>query len=106
MPSNKVVVFTDLDGTLIDTNTGEYGKNTDELIDTIKENNIPLVLASAKTLVEQNKIREDLDLTDPFIVENGRAIIIPKDYFADSYLEDIQYPLRQMREEEKEVEER
>jgi mannosyl-3-phosphoglycerate synthase len=106
MPSNKVVVFTDIDGTLIDINTGEYGKNTNELIHTMKENNIPLILVSAKTWVEQNKIREDLGLTDPFIVENGGAIIIPKRYFPCSYLEDIQYPLREIEEQkQKEAEE-
>jgi mannosyl-3-phosphoglycerate synthase len=105
MPSDKVVVFTDIDGTLIDINTGEYGKNTSELICTLKENNIPVVLASAKTWVEQNKIREDLGLTDPFIVENGGAIVIPKGYFPYSYLEDIQYPLREVEEQQKDTEE-
>src|SRR5919109_4949333 len=98
MPSDKVVVFTDIDGTLIDINTGEYGKNTSELICTLKENNIPVVLASAKTWVEQNKIREDLGLTDPFIVENGGAIVIPKGYFPDNALKNIEYPLREIEE--------
>ena len=102
MPSHKVV-FTDIDGTLIDIDTGEYGKKTNELIHTIKENNIPLVLASAKTWVEQNKIREDLGLADPFVVENGGAIIIPKDYFPNFNLDDIQYPLREIGRQENEV---
>jgi mannosyl-3-phosphoglycerate phosphatase family protein len=87
---NKVV-FTDIDGTLIDINTAEYGKKTRGLISSLKEKNIPLILASAKTWLEQNKIREDLGLFDPFIVENGGAIVIPKGYFVDSVLKDIQY---------------
>jgi mannosyl-3-phosphoglycerate phosphatase len=87
---NKVV-FTDIDGTLIDINTAHYGKKTKGLISSLKEKNIPLILASAKTWVEQNKIREDLGLFDPFIVENGGAIVIPKGYFDDSALKDIQY---------------
>ena len=87
---NKVV-FTDIDGTLIDINTAHYGKKTKGLISSLKEKNIPLILASAKTWLEQNKIREDLGLFDPFIVENGGAIVIPNGYFDDSALKDIQY---------------
>ena len=74
------VVFTDIDGTLIDYNTGEYGE-TKELIRTLRENHIPVILCSSKTWEEQNRIREDLRLNEPFIIENGGAIIIPKDYF-------------------------
>jgi mannosyl-3-phosphoglycerate phosphatase len=76
------VIFADIDGTLIDINTGEYGENTKALIHTLKENNIPVILCSAKTWAEQNKVRDDLELSEePFIIENGGAIIIPKDYF-------------------------
>jgi mannosyl-3-phosphoglycerate synthase len=99
---NKVV-FTDIDGTLIDINTAEYGKKTRGLISSLKEKNIPLILASAKTWLEQNKIREDLGLSDPFIVENGGAIVIPKGYFVESALKDIQYSSRQAEERVKKV---
>jgi mannosyl-3-phosphoglycerate phosphatase family protein len=91
-------VFTDIDGTLVDINTAEYGKETDKLIRLIKERNIPLILTSAKTRLEQNKVREDLGLSDPFIVENGGAIVIPKGYFPDYALRDIKYPLRETQE--------
>jgi mannosyl-3-phosphoglycerate phosphatase len=77
------VVFTDIDGTLIDIYTREYGK-TKELVRALKENNIPVILCSSKTMAEQNKIREDLQLAEPFIVENGGAIIIPPGYFNSS----------------------
>ncbi|HZA62178.1 MAG TPA: HAD hydrolase family protein, partial [Nitrososphaeraceae archaeon] len=96
-------MFTDIDGTLVDINTAEYGKETDKLIRLIKERNIPLILASAKTRLEQNKIREDLGLSDPFIVENGGAIVIPKGYFPDHALRDIKYPLRETQEIENEA---
>jgi mannosyl-3-phosphoglycerate phosphatase len=79
---------------LVDINTGEYGKNTTKLIELLKERNIPLILASAKTRLEQNRIRKDLDLSDPYIVENGGAVVIPKGYFSDSALRGIEYPLR------------
>jgi mannosyl-3-phosphoglycerate phosphatase family protein len=96
-------VFTDIDGTLVDINTAEYGKETDKLIRLIKERNIPLILTSAKTRLEQNKIREDLGISDPFIVENGGAIVIPKGYFPDYALRDIKYPLRETQETENEA---
>ena len=91
-------MFTDIDGTLVDINTAEYGKETDKLIRLIKERNIPLILTSAKTRLEQNKIREDLGISDPFIVENGGAIVIPKGYFPDYALRDIKYPVRETQE--------
>lgn len=94
------VLFSDIDGTLIDINTAEYGKKTNELIHIMKEKNIPLILTSAKTRLEQNKIRDDLGLYDPFIVENGGAIVIPKGYFSDNALRDIGYPLRETQETE------
>src|ERR687891_1654169 len=97
IPFHKVV-FTDIDGTLVDINTAEYGKETDKLIRLIKERNIPLILTSAKTRLEQNKIREDLGLFDPFIVENGGALIIPNGYFPDYALRDIKYPVRETQE--------
>jgi len=76
----KKVVFTDIDGTLTDIETGELGEVKD-LIRSLKNRNIPVILCSAKTRAEQIKIRRELGLTEPFIVENGGAIVIPKDYF-------------------------
>jgi mannosyl-3-phosphoglycerate phosphatase len=96
--STHKVVFTDIDGTLIDINTAEYGKKTNKLIGIMKEKNIPLVLTYAKTRLEQNKIRDDLGLSDPFIIENGGAIFIPKGYFPDYFLRDIKYPLKEIEE--------
>jgi mannosyl-3-phosphoglycerate phosphatase family protein len=73
------IIFTDIDGTILD-NTGEYGE-TPELISSLIKNSIPVILCSAKTLAEQNRVRKQIGLTDPFIVENGGAIVIGKEYF-------------------------
>jgi len=73
------IIFTDIDGTILD-NTGEYGE-TPKLISSLIKNNIPVILCSAKTLAEQNRVRKQIGLTDPFIVENGGAIVIEKEYF-------------------------
>jgi mannosyl-3-phosphoglycerate phosphatase family protein len=78
------VIFTDIDGTLIDIKTGKY-QGTKKLVSILKKNNIPVILCSAKTWSEQNKIREDTRLNEPFIVENGGALIIPTGYFNFSF---------------------
>ena len=86
------VIFTDIDGTILD-NTGGYGE-TRKLIRSLIKSSIPVILCSAKTLAEQNRVRKQIGLTDPFIVENGGAIIIEKDYFNHSYILG-NYPLKE-----------
>lgn len=77
----NVVVFSDIDGTLVDTFTRDYGKSI-ELVKRLSESSIPVVLCSSKTWAEQVAIRKDLGLESvPFIVENGGAIAIPDGYF-------------------------
>ena len=86
------VIFTDIDGTILD-NTGGYGE-TRKLIRSLIKSSVPVILCSAKTLAEQNRVRKQIGLTDPFIVENGGAIIIKKDYFNQSYILG-NYPLKE-----------
>jgi mannosyl-3-phosphoglycerate phosphatase len=75
------VVFSDIDGTLIDIFTREYGRSK-VLVKKLKESLIPVILCSSKTKAEQEVIRQHLDLEgEPFIVENGGAVVIPDGYF-------------------------
>ena len=77
----KPVIFTDLDGTLLDRQTYSY----DEALPAIKnlqQLSIPIVFCSSKTRAEQEVYREELEVKDPFIVENGGAIFIPLGYFS------------------------
>lgn len=76
----KVVVFTDLDGTLLDRETYSYDKALPS-IKYLLQREIPIVFCSAKTRAEQEVYRQELEITDPFIVENGGAIFIPRGYF-------------------------
>jgi mannosyl-3-phosphoglycerate phosphatase len=76
----KQIIFTDLDGTLLDSETYSYEKSL-AAINRLKENNIPVVFCSAKTRAEQEIYRRELGLFYPFIVENGGAIFIPRAYF-------------------------
>jgi mannosyl-3-phosphoglycerate phosphatase len=76
----KLIIFTDLDGTLLDHYTYSFEKALPALT-LLKEKNIPLVICSSKTRKEIEYYRRKLDNHHPFISENGGGIFIPKSYF-------------------------
>jgi mannosyl-3-phosphoglycerate synthase len=76
----KKVLITDLDGTLLHPLTYSYSAALDA-IRRLQAQAIPIVFCSAKTRFEQQVYRDELGIIAPFIVENGGAIYIPKDYF-------------------------
>jgi mannosyl-3-phosphoglycerate phosphatase len=76
----KQILFTDLDGTLLDSETYSYEKSL-AAINRLKENDVSIIFCSAKTRAEQEIYRRELRLVQPFIVENGGAIFIPRAYF-------------------------
>ena len=73
----EVIVYSDLDGTLLDHDTYGY-EPARPALDLLRKNKIPLILCSSKTRAEMAGIRQELGLEDPFIVENGGAIYIPR----------------------------
>ena len=81
-----MVIFTDLDGTLLDAQTYSFDAARPAL-ERIRALRIPLVLASSKTRVEMEIWRERLGNRDPFIVENGGAAILEGEtvVFGDPY---------------------
>lgn len=76
----KMVIYTDLDGTLIDFENYSY-EITAPLVRKLESNGIPVVFCSSKTRVEQAYYREQIGVKSPFITENGSAVFIPKGYF-------------------------
>ncbi len=76
---NKVVIFTDLDGTLLDSQTYSFEAARDALSE-IEKMAIPLVIVSSKTGAEIQHYREKLNNSHPFISENGGGIFIPINY--------------------------
>lgn len=80
----KKVVFTDLDGTLLDLKTYSFIQSINA-IELLKSTGIPVIFCSSKTRYEQEFYRESLEIRDPFIVENGSAIFIPRGYFKKSH---------------------
>jgi len=80
----KFVIFSDLDGTLLDNETYSFKASTDALY-LISSNNIPLVLCSSKTPKEIELYRNLLSNNSPFISENGGGIFVPKTYFSKEF---------------------
>lgn len=76
----KKVVFTDLDGSLLDLKSYSFYKSRDA-VERLKKAKIPIVFCSSKTKCEQLFYLNALGLRHPFIVENGSAIFIPRRYF-------------------------
>ena len=70
--NSSLWVVSDVDGTLMD---HSYDLTpAKETIKTLQKLSIPVILCTSKTAAEVKVIRNELNLTDPYIVENGAAI--------------------------------
>jgi len=78
---SKLVIFTDLDGTLLHPKTYSFEAAMPALT-LIKEKEIPLILCSSKTRAEIEVYRRRLDNSHPFISENGGGLFEPAGYFS------------------------
>ncbi|GBD95853.1 MAG TPA: HAD-IIB family hydrolase [Nitrospirae bacterium] len=74
----NLIIFTDLDGTLLD--SAYSFRKALPALKIVKEKNIPLILCSSKTGAEIEQCRKKLGNKDPFISENGGGIFVPKKY--------------------------
>ena len=77
-PSSQIIIFTDLDGTLLDHYSYSFAAARDAL-EKINSVHIPLIICSSKTRAEIEVWRSKLNNNDPFISENGGAIFFPKE---------------------------
>lgn len=75
-----LLIFTDLDGTLLDHQSYSFAPAIGAL-DRIKKLRIPLILCSSKTRAEILGIRKDLANTHPYVVENGGSVVVPAGSF-------------------------
>ena len=70
--NSSLWVVSDVDGTLMD---HSYDLTpAKETIKILQKLSIPVILCTSKTAAEVKVIRKELNLTDPYIVENGAAI--------------------------------
>ena len=81
-PKASLLVFTDLDGSLLDHHNYRHDE-ADPVLQNLKQLQIPLIPVSSKTQSEIEQINASLDNPHPFICENGAAIFIPVDYFPE-----------------------
>jgi mannosyl-3-phosphoglycerate phosphatase len=86
----KNIIFTDLDGTFLNHHNYSFEESSEALA-RIKEDDCPLIFTTSKTKIEVELLQKDVGIDEPFIVENGAALFIPKDYkgfdleFLDDY---------------------
>lgn len=76
-PPCSWIVFTDLDGTLLDHDDYSFAKAKPALAE-LDRLGIPLVLATSKTRLEVRELRKKLGNRQPSIVENGGALVLPQ----------------------------
>ncbi len=81
----KLIIFTDLDGTLLHPKTYSFNAALPAL-NLIKEKEIPLIFCSSKTRAEIEVYRQKTVNKHPFISENGSGIFIPEGYFSFTIL--------------------
>jgi len=70
------LVFTDLDGTLLDHDTYDYRPALPAL-DRLRLEGIPVIPATSKTLAELDDLAPALGLSGPRVAENGSVIALP-----------------------------
>jgi mannosyl-3-phosphoglycerate phosphatase len=76
----RLLVFTDLDGTLLDHRTYSF-EPARPALERLSKSGIPLIPCTSKTRAEVEPIRAALGNSDPFIVENGGAVYVQEGQF-------------------------
>lgn len=79
--NKQLVIFTDLDGTLLDLETSSF-QVAEDAVRRVQAAAIPLIFCSSKTRSEQQYQQQQMGIFAPMIVESGAAIVIPAGYFS------------------------
>lgn len=78
--SSSLLIFTDLDGTLLDHDSYRWDA-AEPALSLCRDADIPVIIVSSKTGAEIEVIQKDMNLKGPFISENGGGIFFPGDFF-------------------------
>ena len=83
-----LIIFTDLDGTLLNSEDYDY-RAAIPMLEKLKAQQVPVIPVTSKTRAEVEALRQELNLSAPFIVENGSGVLIAREdrYFAVANLE-------------------
>lgn len=91
--SYQYIVFTDLDGTLLDVDSYSYAPAI-EALKFLKEKKYPVIPCTSKTHIEVEALLHTMGSHDPYITENGSALFFESTYFpsqpADSHTKETQ----------------
>lgn len=79
---SRWVVVTDLDDTLLD--RGYSFAAARPALEELRARGIPLVFCTSKTAAEALHLQARMGIREPFIVENGGALYLPRGYFPGS----------------------
>lgn len=77
-----LLVFTDLDGSLLDHATYDYTPAM-AWLERLREDSVPLIINTSKTAAEVVVLHQALGLDAPFITENGASIHLPASWCLD-----------------------
>jgi len=83
----RILVFSDLDGTLLDRDSYAW-RGAAPALSELRRRRIPLIFCTSKTRAEVQHLRARLGNRDPYAVENGGLIVIPRRYFGKSLIRD------------------
>ena len=76
---SNVLIYTELDGTLLDHHTYSFEAAIPALA-MLKKSGIPVIPCTSKTRSETTHLMRALELDGPMIIENGAAIWVPQDW--------------------------
>lgn len=76
----KLIIFTDLDGSLLDHYSYSH-RAAENCLEKLEHLGIPVIFNTSKTFAELVELRERIDNAHPFIGENGAAVYLPKEGF-------------------------
>ncbi len=79
-PRGRIIIFSDLDGTLLDARDYTFGPALPAL-ERVRALGIPLIFCTSKTGAEIELWQRRLEIHDPYILESGGGIFIPDSHF-------------------------
>jgi mannosyl-3-phosphoglycerate phosphatase len=77
------LVFSDIDGTLLNRERGDF-EPAREILQQLEHLDVPVILATSRTVGQTLHLRREMSNHHPFIIENGGAICVPEGYFPEA----------------------
>ena len=74
MDQSSTVIFTDMDGTLLDHHTYSFAA-AQPTLDALAARGIPVIPNTSKTFAEMTELRQKIGLNGPFVVETAQRLI-------------------------------